>query len=147
MEILSKLPERIKEVMSDAEIGAPKLAETLGIKSNTITRYLQGVHQPKLDKLVLLADFFHCSADFLLGLSDYPQYETAFAPTREFSYCFKRAIEHCKVSQYWLQKTTGISWANFHHWLKGERLPYADSLIRLAVAMDISVDFLLGRVT
>ena len=147
MDIVSKFPERLKEVMSDAEIGAPALAQKLGIASNSVTRYLQGIHEPKLDTLVLLADFFHSSVDFLLGLNDYPQYETNFAPTPAFSVCLKRAIENCKISQYRLQKITGISWANFHHWLKGERLPYADSLIRLANAMDISIDYLLCRIT
>ena len=49
MGILSKLPERLKILMVDRGVNAPKLAKTLGIGSNTITRYLQGVGTPNFE--------------------------------------------------------------------------------------------------
>ncbi len=146
MNILSKMPERLKELMFDKGVNAPTLAKEIGIRSNTVTRYLQGVLQPKLDVLLRLVDYFHCSADFLLGLNEYPQYEENFLPSPPFNECFAAALKTCKVSQYALQKATDISWANFHFWLKGLRQPYADSVIRIANGLDISVDYLLGRV-
>ena len=64
MGILSKLPERLKMLMSDRGVNPPKLAKTLGIGSNTITRYLQGVGTPNFEIFVKLVEYFHCSADF-----------------------------------------------------------------------------------
>ena len=145
MDIMSKVPERLKELMFDKEINAPSLSKILGVGSNTITRYLQGVSSPKFEIFVKLIDFFHCSADFLLGLTDYPQYETNFAPVMPFEKAFRRALTECNTSQYALQKATNISWANFHFWLSGLRRPYLDSIVTIAKELDCTVDYLLGR--
>ena len=146
MDILSKLPERLKELMFDKGINAPALAKALEIKSNTVTRYLQGVSLPKFEIFVKLIDYFHCSADFLLGLVDDPQYNAVFTPVLPFEEAFRRALTEYNVSQYALQKQTDISWANFHFWLNGLRRPYLDSIVHLSKAIGCSVDYLLGRV-
>ena len=145
MGILSKLPERLKMLMSDRGVNAPKLAKTLGIRSNTITRYLQGVGTPNFEIFVKLVEYFHCSADFLIGVEEQPFYEKEFLPLPSFAEQFRRAMAECNMTQYALQKRTGISWNNFHKWLKGERFPYVDSLFKLSSTMGCSVDFLLGR--
>lgn len=146
MDILSKLSERLKELMFDGEINAPTLAKEVGVRSNTITRYLQGVCYPKFETFILLIDYFHCSADFLLGLSNDPQYGENFLPTPPFAESFRLALKENGVSQYSVQKKTNISWANFHYWLNGIRLPYLDSLVKLAQALDCPIDSLLRRI-
>ena len=147
MDILSKLPERLKELMFDKGVNPPKLAKQLKMGSNTITRYLQGIRLPNFQTLVALVEYFHCSADFLLGISEQPQYEQTFLPVAPFAEQFRKAMETYGFSQYALQKKTKISWNSFHKWLTGERLPYADSLLKIAVEMECSVDFLLGRIS
>jgi len=146
MDILSKLPERLKELMFDKGINAPALAKEINIKSHTITRYMQGVRLPKFETFIILVDYFHCSADFLLGLSDEPNYEENYLPTPPFKDSFRAALGDNQTTQYAVQKKSSISWANFHYWLNGIRLPYIDSIIKLANAMDCSVDCLLGRI-
>ena len=146
MGILSKLPERLKILMVDRGVNAPKLAKTLGIGSNTITRYLQGVGTPNFEIFIKLVEYFNCSADFLLGVEAQPFYTKNFLPLPEFAQHFREVMAECNITQYALHKKTGISWNNFHKWLKGERLPYANSLLKLASAMGCSVDVLLGRI-
>ena len=146
MDILSKVSERLKELMFDKGVTAPELAQAVGVGSNTITRYLQGNHIPNFNTFVALIEYFHCSADFLLGKNEQPLYEKAFLPLPAFSQQFRAVMQACGITQYALQKDTKISWNNFHHWLSGKRLPYPDSLLKLADAMDISVDYLLGRI-
>ena len=146
MDILSKLPERLKELMFDRGINAPNLAQTLGVGSNTITRYLQGASSPNFEIFVKLVEYFHCSADFLLGKEEQPFYEKKFLPVPSFAEQFRKAMAECKMTQYALHKKTDISWNNFHKWLNGKSKPYPDSLVKIAGAMDCSVDFLLGRI-
>ena len=146
MDILSKLPERLKEVMFDAGINAPKLAQAVGIRSNTITRYMQGVSAPSFESLVKLVEYFNCSADFLLGEAEFPCYEKKFLPLPPFHERFREVMFECKTTQYALQKKSGISWNNFHTWLNGKSLPNADSLLNIANDLECSVDFLLGRI-
>lgn len=106
---------------------------------------MQGVRLPKFETFIILVDYFHCSADFLLGLSDDPRYEENYLPTPPFKDSFRAALGENKTTQYAVQKKSNISWANFHYWLNGIRLPYLDSLIKLANAMDCSVDCLWHR--
>lgn len=146
MDILSKMPERLKELMFDRGVNAPKLAQTLTIGSNTITRYLRGEGAPSFEIFVKLVEYFNCSSDFLLGLEEQPEYEKKFLEVPPFSQQFRKAISECGISQYALQKKIGCSWNNFHKWLNGKSQPYPDSLAKLALAMDCSVDFLIGRV-
>ncbi len=146
MDILSKLPERLRELMVEKEINAPKLAKAIGVNFATINRYLEGIRVPKFDALVALADYFNCSTDFLLGLTDYPSRENqVFKPVPPFYAHFKKVLESCGFTQYALQKKTGISWANFNDWLHGRSKPLADNLIKIATALGCSVDFLIGR--
>ncbi len=144
MDILSKLPERLKELMFDKGINAPILAADLQLRSSTVTRYLQGVRLPKFEAFVKMIEYFNCSADYLLGVIDFPRPQT-FNPVPPFAAQFRAAMEKCGVSQYALQKRTGITWSNFHKWLNGLALPYVDSLVKLSEGLECSVDYLLGR--
>ena len=147
MGILSKLPERLKELMFDREISVGELASAVQTKSNTITRYLQGVSSPAYDIFIRLIEFFNCSADFLLGVAELPLYERKFLPVQPFCVRFRQAMIECKITQYALQKQTGLSWNNFHKWLNGKSLPSPDSLLIIASALEIPVDYLLGRIS
>ena len=108
---MTKLPERLKELMFDKGVNSVALATALGVSNNYVTRYLQGNHLPTFSIFVKLIEYFNCSADFLLGLNEFPHYETAFLPVTNFSANFKKAIQDNGLSQYAVQKKTGISWA------------------------------------
>ena len=49
MNNLSKLPERLKELMSDHDFTPVKLGEKIGVNRNTITRYLKGDILPSFE--------------------------------------------------------------------------------------------------
>ena len=66
----SNFVERLSELLTIANIKPTQLAKNLGVKSATITRYLSGIRKPRLEMLFKIADYFHCSIDFLLGRSD-----------------------------------------------------------------------------
>jgi len=48
-----------------------QVADALGIKQPSYIRYEKGVAQPSLESLVLLANLFDVSVDFLLGRVEY----------------------------------------------------------------------------
>ena len=43
------------------------LGECCGLSKNAIGRYERGEREPKIETLILLADFFGCSVDYLVG--------------------------------------------------------------------------------
>ena len=146
MDILSKLPERLAEMMAERDFKPVDLASQMGISRNTITRYLQGTRFPSFENFIKMLELFHCSADFLIGLTDNPLTNVSFQPIVAFSVRFRALLTEHKMSQYALRKITGFSYDNFNQWLKGNTHPFLDNLIKLSNAFDCTVDELLGRI-
>ncbi len=146
MEILSKLPERLKELMFENQITPLDLANKIGVNRTTITRYLAGIRLPSFSCFVKLLEEFDCSADFLIGLVDHVSESIVFHPVPPFCERFRALMKERGMSQYALHYKTGFSYDNFNKWLKGITSPFVDNLVKLAKAFDCSVDYLIGRV-
>ena len=146
MENLSKLSERLAELMTEQGLKPLDLAQKIGVSRNTVTRYLQGERLPSFETFIKLLEALQCSADCLLGLVDFPPEHVVFHAVPPFCERFRALMKEYGMSQYRLHQKTRLSYDNFNAWLKGTRLPYIDNLIKLAKAFDCSVDYLIGRV-
>ena len=62
--------ERLAELRKDSGYKQKDLAQYLGVGVSTISNYETDTHEPDLDSLCLLADFYHVSTDYLLGRTD-----------------------------------------------------------------------------
>ncbi len=63
---------RLKEIRKARGISQLKLALDLNMNQNTISRYETGEREPGIHELILLADYFHVSVDYLLERTDDP---------------------------------------------------------------------------
>lgn len=142
---MSNLSESLKDLMEEAEINAPALAKATGIDSSTILTFLRGDGLPYVDTLVTLADYFKCSTDYLLGLTDKLS-EEEFRQRPPFKEQLTFLLKHYNVTKYRMEKDTGLAEKTVNRWHNGKTQPTVDSLIRLAKYFDCSVDFVLGRV-
>lgn len=146
MGILSKLPEQLSELMKENDLTPVMLAKRIGVTRNAITRYLSGARLPSFAVFVKLIETFNCSADFMLGLIEYPPTNVVFHSIPPFSERFRELLNSYNMSQYALHHKTNLSYDNFNKWLKGITSPYIDNLIKLAQAFDCSIDYLIGHV-
>ncbi len=142
---MSNLPENLKYLMKDAELNAPALARNTGIDCSTILTLLRGDGLPHIDTLVKLADYFECSADYLLGLDDTCGGEK-FKTRPPFKEQLTFLLNHFGITKYRLEKDTGLSEKTVNRWHNGKTQPTVESLMRLATYFDCSVDFVLGRI-
>ena len=140
----SNFVERLKEMMEYANLNGLALSKILGCGHSTISRYLGGTN-PSVEMLAKIADYFQCSTDFLLGLADDFVAEI-YLPVPPFSERLPCLLNYYKITAYRLQKLTGIAESAMDFWKKGIRTPTLYSVIRIAYALDCSVDFVLGRV-
>ncbi|MBQ7879181.1 MAG: helix-turn-helix transcriptional regulator, partial [Clostridia bacterium] len=101
---------------------------------------------PSYESFIKIIEFFNCSADFLIGATEEPFTERTYRAMPPFQELFRSLLSQEKITQYALHKKTNFSYDNFANWLKGETQPYLDNLLRLARALDRSVDQLLGRI-
>lgn len=63
---------RLRELRKQRGISQLKLAMDLGMNQNTISRYENGEREADYQTLILLADYFNVSIDYLLERSDNP---------------------------------------------------------------------------
>ena len=59
--------QRLQMLREKKRISRKVLSELCGLASDSIRRYERGEREPSMESLVLIADFFDVSVDYLLG--------------------------------------------------------------------------------
>lgn len=67
---MATFKDRLKELRQSKNMTLEELANEIGTTKSTISRYENGMRQPKQDILEAIADFFNVSTDYLLGRSN-----------------------------------------------------------------------------
>ncbi|MGI6014427.1 MAG: helix-turn-helix domain-containing protein [Oscillospiraceae bacterium] len=63
---------RFMQLLQLRNITAYKLSKDTGITQGMISYWKNGERMPSADNLIVLADYFDCSVDYLLGRTDNP---------------------------------------------------------------------------
>ena len=61
--------ERLNQIMAEKGVRAVDLAKAIGVSEGTISQYRSGYTEPKRDRLAAIAEYFHVSPTYLMGLS------------------------------------------------------------------------------
>ncbi|MBD5636848.1 MAG: helix-turn-helix transcriptional regulator [Clostridia bacterium] len=144
MSNLSKLSDTLNEILAIRGLTKSSLAEGSDIPVSCISQYANGKQAPYLDTLIKLADYLHCSIEYLLGRTDDCS-EKIYKPCPPFG---KRLEELRKKKNYtsqYIYSQDGISKSSYYSWRRGESSPTLENLVTLAKVFDCSVDELLGR--
>lgn len=64
---------RLKELRKKKKISQVKLSIDLNLNQNTISRYENGIREADYKTLILFADYFNVSLDYLLSRTDNPK--------------------------------------------------------------------------
>ena len=67
---MKKVNFRLKELRKAKKLSQLKLALDLNMSQNTISRYETGEREADYATLILIADYFDISLDYLLGRTD-----------------------------------------------------------------------------
>lgn len=62
---------RIKELRNEQGLSLRELSEQISISYSSLGKYERGEQQPSIDTIIILANFFHVSIDYLMGNSNY----------------------------------------------------------------------------
>lgn len=66
------LKDRVRALRKSKNMNQQELGEALGLTQKAISTIESGSRSTTIEKLVLLAEFFHVSTDYLLGITDDP---------------------------------------------------------------------------
>ncbi len=67
---MSIFATRLKELRNERQLSMKQLAKMINVTDGAISNWENDVNEPKISYLIRLAEFFHVSADYLLGLKD-----------------------------------------------------------------------------
>lgn len=143
MDNVSKFGERLSELIFDAKINNRTLSSTIGVDVTTIRRWKHGTLDISLSHLLKLADYFHCSIDFLTGRSE-TQSEGIPKQCPPFYDRLREIMEKNNITRYRLVKETTIYDSYFTNWKRGVDIQLS-TLIILANYFDCTIDYLIGR--
>ena len=135
--------ERLSELRFENEISVEELAKQAGVATSTCYHYLDGTHSPDLKILVNIANYFCCSLDFLVGLTDDTPVIVCSCPP--FGTRLKQLMKERGINEAKLHKDLKISRSALYGWFTNAHLPEIPSLIKLAQYFDCSLDHLVGR--
>ena len=62
--------KRLKMLRISEDMYQKDLAEILNVTLSSISIWERGINYPEVEKLIEIAEFFHVSTDYLLGLSN-----------------------------------------------------------------------------
>ena len=74
---------RLKALISDSDKKQKAIASEIGISPSTLSNYVTGVSKIPGDIAAKLAIYFNVTADYLLGLSDYPEKPVILSQTEQ----------------------------------------------------------------
>lgn len=62
--------ERLKELRTEKKLSQTELATILNVSQRSISSWETGFREPNFETLKQIAQFFHVTTDYLLGLTD-----------------------------------------------------------------------------
>ena len=65
-----KFDVRLKELRIEKQLSQKEVGDVTGVGQSSISAWERGEREPLAHQLVVLAMFFNCSVDYLLGLID-----------------------------------------------------------------------------
>ena len=141
---MSKFSDTLSYLVFEQNADAKSFAEKIGVNATCITRYLREDRFPSVENLVLLADYFQCPTDYLLGLEE-ENNVAGFKKCPQFPQQFDFLLKHFIYTCYKLSKELKIHQSTLYAWKNGKRVPTVENIIKLAEFFDCRVDFILGR--
>ena len=130
--------------MSEQGLSVNRLAKAVGCDNQAVARWIKGIYYPRYYILIRLADYFGCSADYVLGLTDDWDLIKTKNPS-DFHNSFEKRKNQLHLTDYAVAKRLGIGQSAVSKWRIHGQVPETGTIINLSSFFDCSVEYLLGR--
>ncbi len=146
MAISQAFQERFIDLTNDIEVKSKdKKADMIGVNRTTFSRaYNYGI-VPKTPSLIVIADYFNISIDYLIAITDDEHFERSKQHKSFLERLEELRIENGIKTRYELSQEILIHRNNIAQWYKINCLPLIDDLVIIANYFKVSIDYLLGR--
>lgn len=135
--------ERLSELMLLEDLTIISLSQKSGCSKTGISFWIKYNTYPTIKNIIKLADYFNCTIDYFLGLSD-DSSKHSFTHNFKFAERLDLLVKSKKLSYYQLAKDLGFDERYFTRW-KQNVIPKTETLIIIAKYFNVSLDYLVGR--
>lgn len=138
---------RYEELRLDFEKNQTEIADVLGVKRNTYSKWENMINDMRLEKSNELANYYEVSLDYLLGLSNFKG--TSFK-SLEINYdLLTRRLKQLRkdngITQELLSEKLGFPQTTYSQYERGINIPSTLKLLVIAIYYNVSFDYLVGR--
>lgn len=156
--------KRIKQLRKERGMTQTELGNELGVIKQTISSWETGVSNPSNETLAIMAKFFGVSVDYLLGTENSSnQLSSDMRINNSFSkqnYCFffddllkdifisrlKKSLTKKELSTDEFSKIISFDTEKCDAYLIGKYEPLLEDLIEISKVLNVSTDYLLGKI-
>lgn len=92
--------EKLKMLREEKDLTQNDLAKHLNVSKANISRYELGSRQPNIDTIIIIAEFFNISLDWLLGRSIIKNFSSVNNEPRNFKTDDLELLEYIKGTEY-----------------------------------------------
>ena len=138
-EVNGGIADRLKELRKKRNVSQVELARAVHVNQSSVSQWETGRTAPGKDCLLLLAEFFHVSVDYLLGKDPVQPEAIDFVETLE------HILKEKNISKKQMLSDLNLAINSFVNWKKRGNTPNGETLLRIAAYLDISVNELLGE--
>lgn len=142
MEAIKIFLDNLKELMFDNCLSFERLGKQVQINPRSMRRWYDGI-APKLESIIKIADYFECSIDFLLGISDDIDFIPSLNPSN-FIMRYQSLLKENKLNDYRVSKLCKIGTGTISKWKYG-RTPDLPTLIKLCKIFECHFEYLIGK--
>ena len=134
----------LKELMSVRNVTFVQLGKDIGMNDRTIRRWYED-RAPKVESLIKIANYFHCSLDYLVGMSpiefDYPPLTDKINFTERYKQLKKdTGLNDAKVAAICKVGTSTVC-----TWNQGT-IPSFEIIVKLCGLFECCYEYIIGRV-
>lgn len=135
----NEFQDRLQDFLIEKDMSRLELAKKINVNPETINGYFNDNLYPDIKIAKRIADFFGCSLDYLLGLTE--QFNNKEKNNLSFIDTIKKLLKENHKSVEKAMKEMNINESTYYRWQRGS-VPHTSVLITLAKYFDVSVDYL-----
>lgn len=130
---------RLKELREERGLSQQSFANKLKISQSTVGMWESGKREPGFDMVIVIADFFQCSVDYLLGCN-----KSDYKYAREIC---KQLYEKSNLTVQYIENYLGVNYQTFRSWYSGtgDYFSSIEGITKLADMFNVPIDTMLGR--
>ena len=138
------IKDSLTDLLIENNLTLTDLSEKINMEYKMLSTYLNGTYMPSLKNALILANYFKCSLDYLVGLADNAENCDFTEPDNKFYERYRNHLIEQNISHYKLTKDLGLNINISRRWKIGT-IPTFRVLAQIANYLEISVDELIGR--